>query len=475
MFAAALFFVVLWVYPMRRTQAPSKRRRLSLSFLTACLVTFSACGEIAPDQPNVLIFVVSSLRADALGAYDLDRIETPNFDELAIDGVTFEEAYSTSSWDRPAVASLLSGLYPWHHGVNRLDDPLPPSLPGLARSFSSQGYTSALITANPNAGPLFGFDDGFDETIELYTRSLPGIVEPHEFIAQASTVVKVALKWIEERPRPYFLVVLAIDPRAPYLPDRSDDPGVFRARSGADGQITSLIRLSRSRTADDEARIRELYQAEVKSTDAAFGELVSTLKKKGELEETVIVLTGDHGEAFWEYDDVQGSGKNLAREVLQIPLIIRYPKDRRLPPGARTAVAVSSVDLSPTLLDLTGLPIPDRLDGHSFFDAATRSRPPILASLDTNQASILASMKSPYKLLWDRDRGEISFFDMRVTQPESEPFDPRPDERAGEAYDELFDSLVEGLRIRDEGISGGVAGEHTAPIRDELRSLGRTP
>ena len=184
----------------------------------------TSCGEIAPEQPNILIFVVSSLRADALGTYDLDRTETPHFDELAIDGVTFEEAYATSSWDRPALTSLLSGLYPWHHGVNAKEDSLDPSMPSIARAFSKDGYASALITANPNVGPLFGLDEGFDETIELYSRSQPGRVEPHEFIAKAKTVVEVALKWMEERPRPYFLVVLAIDPRAPYLPSRSDDP-----------------------------------------------------------------------------------------------------------------------------------------------------------------------------------------------------------------------------------------------------------
>ncbi|MEE3328564.1 MAG: sulfatase/phosphatase domain-containing protein, partial [Myxococcota bacterium] len=160
---------------------------------------------------------------------------------------------------------------------------------------------------------------------------------------------------------------------------------------------------------------------------------------------------------------------------LRVPLIIRYPRDRRLPPGARTAIPLSSVDLGPTLLDLTGLPIPARLDGRSFFDATTQTRPPILAGLDTTEDTLLAAVKKPYKLLWDRNRGEISLFDLRVTKPEAEPFDPRSDEKMGQAHDELFDALIEGLRIRDEAISGGDRGDLTPPIQTDLRALGRTP
>ena len=460
---------------MQKTTQDRKKNQIASWMVALALLLLTSCGEIAPDQPNILIFVVSSLRADALGTYDLDRTDTPHFDELAINGVTFEDAYSTSSWDRAALASLLSGLYPWHHGIHSGGDRFDTSVPSLARAFSRSGYTSALITANPNVGPLFGLDEGFDETIELYSRSQPGPVEPHEFIAKAETVVEVALKWMEERPRPYFLVVLAVDPRAPYLPSRSDDPGVFRARSGVDGRVASLERLSRARTPDDEARIRELYQAEVKATDRAFGDLVSTLRNHGELEDTLIVLTGDHGEAFWEYGDIQGHGKSLSEEVLRIPLVIRYPKDRRLPPGARTTMPVSLVDLGPTLLELTGVPEPGSLDGRPFFDSAIQSRPPILASLDTDNETLLTSIRKPYKLLWDRDRGEISLFDLRITRPEAEPFDPRPDERAGRAHEELFEALVEGLRFGEADPSHGKAGELPPSIENDLRALGRLP
>jgi len=451
-----------------------KRIHAKIVLLAVGFSLFIGCGEIVRERPNVLIFVVSSLRADALSAYDPDRGDTPYFDELAVYGVTFEEAYSTSSWARPAMASLLSGLYPWHHGVNDTDDHLPASIPSLAGIFSDHGYTSALVTANPNVGPLFGFEHGFDEVIELYSRSLPGKVEPHEFIAQSETVVEVALKWIEERPRPYFLVVLAIDPRAPYLPPRNHDAAQFRSRSGVDGQISSLRRLSKSRTPDDEARVRELYQAEVKSTDESFGKLITTLKRDGEIEETIVVLTGDHGEAFWEYD-IQGHGESLSRELLQIPLIIRYPRDRRLPPGARTNMPISSVDLGPTLLELSGLGIPKRLDGESFFGSAMQARAPVLAGLDTRTHTLLTAMEKPYKLLWDRNRGEISLFDMRITKPEAEPYDPRPDEKAARAREELLEALIEGLRVRDEEISGGDAGDLPPAIERELRALGHSP
>ena len=455
----------------RKQAKPGSRPRWLAIVWMMCL---AGCGEIVPERPNVLIYVVSSLRADALGVYDPERTNTPHFDEFATSGAIFEAAYSSSSWSRPAMASMLSGLYPWHHGVLGLDDGLPSSVPNLARSFSAHGYTSALITANPNVGPLFGFDEGFDESIELYSRSQKGRVQEHELIAGSEIVTRVALKWIEERPQPFFLVVLAIDPHAPYLPPRSYDPAHFRARSGADGRIASLDRLSKSRRPDDEARIRELYQAEVGFSDNSFGELVAELRRRGELDRTVIVLTSDHGEAFWEYD-LQGHGKSLSHEVLHIPLAIRYPRAKQLPPGVRTPMPISLVDLAPTLLELAGLPLPPDLDGRSFFESAIRARSPILAGLDTSERTLLAAMEEPYKLLWDRELGEISLFDMRVTHPESNPFDPRSDDAARAAHARLMTALSEGLRVRDEAISGGAPGSLPPDIEGDLRSFGLSP
>jgi arylsulfatase A-like enzyme len=136
---------------------------------------------------------------------------------------------------------------------------------------------------------------------------------------------------------------------------------------------------------------------------------------------------------------------------------------------------ISSVDLGPTLLELSGLGIPNHLDGESFFGSAVQARPPVLAGLDTHAHTLLTAMKTPYKLLWDRNRGEVSLFDMRISNPEAEPYDPRPDEKAARAREELLEALAEGLRVRDEEISGGVAGDLSPAIERELRALGHTP
>ncbi len=439
--------------------------------LTPSVLLLLSCGEITPQRPNVLIYVVSSLRADALGVYDSSRTDTPHFDEFAADGVIFEEAYASSAWARPALASLVSGLYPWNHDTNRLDDRLPADIPNLAREFSANGYTSGLITANPDVGPLFGFDEGFDESIELYTRSTPGRIEPLELIATSDVVTEVALKWIEERPRPFFLMVLAVDPHAPYLPPRDHDPARFRAASGVDGRIASLERLSDTRTAADEDRIRELYQAEVNLNDKSFGRLISELRRTNQLDQTIVVLTGDHGESFWEYD-LHGHRNDLSQEVLHVPLILRYPKDRRLPAGARTQAPMASVDLAPTLFDLTRLPTPSDLDGRSFFDSASQARPPILAGLRTSSETLLAAMYPPYKLLWDRNKAELSFFDMRVTLPEAEPFDPRSNAAADEARKDFLDALGTSLTKPLKTPIPGRTDFHDSTLTPDLKALG---
>lgn len=440
----------------------------------ACAVSCTACGEIGPEPPNVLIYVVSSLRADALGSYDSERLDTPHFDDFASSGVVFENAYSNSSWARPAMASILTGLYPWHHGAKGLDDELPASAPSLAHSFSANGYTSALITANPNVGPLFGFDAGFDESIELYARSQPGRIREYEFSTSSDIVTQVALKWMEERPRPFFLVVLTVDPHAPYLPPRAHDRARYRARSGVDGRIASLNRLAEHRRPEDEARIRELYQAEVATNDAAFGELVAGLRRTGELDRTIVILTSDHGETFWEYG-LHGHGNSLSHEVLHVPLAIRYPGEQRLPAGARTEIPISLVDLGTTLLEVAGLPVPSDLDGRSFFASAIGARSPILASLDTPDHTLLASMAGPYKLLWDRGRGELALFDMRVTRPEAHPIDPRQDGAAAVARKELMTALISGLGIWDEPVSAAFPGRVSPEIEADLRALGYGP
>jgi arylsulfatase A-like enzyme len=224
------------------------------------LLGLLACAD-QTQPPNIVLYVFDTLRADAVGAYGRPEAATPNLDWLANEGIVFEHAYANASWTRASMASLLTGLYPWNHGAERRGDMLPTDVTTFSEILKRHGYATALVTGNPNVGRVFGFAPAFDEVIELYERTEPGMVHGRELITLSDVVTSKAIAWLETVSQPFFLVVLTIDPHAPYDPPSRFDPGKLRAKSGIDGLMRSLRRDDLGEA--DRARIRELYQAEV--------------------------------------------------------------------------------------------------------------------------------------------------------------------------------------------------------------------
>ena len=163
------------------------------------LLVAGACERDAPPPagpsapPNILVYVVDTLRADALPAYGNTVVETPTIDALAADGVLYPEARSVSSWTRASVASMLTGLYPEAHGVETRADAVAPELTLLPELLSGRGYTTAAILTNPNLGSFYGFDQGFDTFVELYDRSEAGPVSHDEPMETADVTTDRAI------------------------------------------------------------------------------------------------------------------------------------------------------------------------------------------------------------------------------------------------------------------------------------------
>lgn len=354
---------------------------------------------------NVLLYIVDSLRADHLGCYGYGRPTTPHLDALAAEPYTvrFARAYSTSTWTKPAAASILSGCYPPAHAVRTRVDLFTRSVPRLPSLLQSAGYRTLAVSAIGNVSSSLGFGIGFDRFVDLYKdaslagrRAVSTTAAWKLYFEADSTVVlplaedvnAVAMPWLEEQrrsDRPWFLFLWTLDPHDPYRPppgyDRWLDPA-YRGR--VDGSTDSI---RRARTPADVQRLVDLYDGEVAYADAQIGHLLEHLRRLGLYEQTLVVVAGDHGEAFGEHGDfVHG---HLAREeVWRVPLLIKFPAALR--PARNVCDSLAQLtDIAPTVLDVVGLGrLAEGMQGYSLLPQLRwRTAPPRPAIYAETQAS----------------------------------------------------------------------------------------
>lgn len=381
------------------------------------------CADSEPPA-NVLLYVVDTLRADAVGAYTGGESRTPALDGLAREGVLFERAYAPSSWTRASMASLLTGTLPSWHGTEDRSHHLPPDVETLGEVLKRNGYETAFVTANPNVASFFGFAQGFDDVIELYDRRAPGVVVETELVATSEDVGAHALEWLARAPRPFFLVMLSVDPHFPYTPPEelveSGEPLIDNATLAAAELTPELVRRV-------QRQYRRLYRAEVAFNDRSFAAVLGALRASGELDRTIVVFTSDHGEEFWERGRF-GHGFTLHDEVLRVPLVLRYPGSAE--PGRRVRRPVGTVDVVPTLLDLLGLEAPGAVRGRSLLEGPPDAARPLVASLDLSGQRWESLREGRWKLLRNRDSGETRLYDTDADPHERAPLRPGADEPA---------------------------------------------
>ena len=319
-------------------------------------------------RPNILLYVVDTLRADHLGLYGYPKPVSPELDRFAGEATVFDNAVAQSSWTRAAMASIFTGLWPLKHATNGRRDVLDPNATTLAEILDEAGYYTVAKVRNWNVFPVFGFRQGFQE----FRRIREG---------KADRLNRLVEAWLTSRPddRPFFLWVHTVDPHEPYRPpaatrelfmeddqeqfDLDKHPGFKRTRAMSEAERQSVVRY-----------LFSLYDAEIAHNDRAFGDLLAILRDQGLLDSTVVVFVSDHGEEFLEHG-TWGHGRNLHAENLNVPLLIRFP-DRGH--GLRVAEVVQQIDLMPTLLDYVGVPIPGTVDGRSFLSLLSPDREAVL-------------------------------------------------------------------------------------------------
>jgi arylsulfatase A-like enzyme len=344
-------------------------------------------GPARPEvPPNILVFLIDTQRADFLGAYGHDRPTSPNLDAFAADALVYERAYAAASSTSPSHASIFTSTYPHTHRVwNRIieesrEEPIFPSLSKhsatLAEAMSFAGYATAGICDGGNLQKSRGFAQGFD----LWDSKFFG----------AENRVQRAEKWLKlrrKRDQPFFMFLHTYQVHTPYLPDPEHveifaDPnydGVFRkawidAKTFYESakQEPGTIRKVQGDyykphipavgagppAPDDLAFLIALYEAEIHQMDQAFGQLIQSLKDQGLYESTLIVVTSDHGEEFWEHG--QYGHHQVYDTTLHVPFIVRAPDGPR---GERRSEAIELIDLMPTLLYQADIDIPESCVG----------------------------------------------------------------------------------------------------------------
>jgi arylsulfatase A-like enzyme/Flp pilus assembly protein TadD len=285
--------------------------------------------------PNVVLITIDTLRADHLGCYGYQQIKTPNIDGLAADGTRFARAFTPVPVTLPSHTAMLTGTYPMLSGMHDFSgNILSPQQPTLATVLKQSGYVTGAVVASAVLDARFGLNQGFDfyydhfDFSRLEEANLDAMERPGNLVADQ------VLEWLGKNSSKKFFVWMHLyDPHYPYHP-----PEPY-SRQYADRP----------------------YDGEIAFADEQVGRLLRFLKEKGLYQNTVIVLSGDHGESLGEHGE-KTHGFFIYNATMHVPLLMHLPGN----PGGRVVDdTVSLVDLMPTVLAALGLDAPSQVQGHS--------------------------------------------------------------------------------------------------------------
>lgn len=346
------------------------------------LVALASCSseeERVPETraPNVLLITLDTCRADRLGCYGNQRIQTPVLDGLAAEGTLFEQAYTPVPSTLPSHATIMTGLHPAQHGVHdnglyHLEDRFET----IAERLAARGYATGAFVSAYVLDPRFGLDQGFevyDADVDLPlmnvdVEALPEGMEEgrRDWVIQLATAyqrrarptTRAAVRWIEQLDSgPFFLWVHYFDAHQPYQPPkpwhRAYDPDYT---GGMNGDKDLFWRKYRSRQIDqaDIDHMIARYDGEIAYMDVWIGKLLEAVQSGGWWDDTLIVVVGDHGEGFGEHNQRWEHNSGIYDEAVRVPLIVRRPDGAGA--GSRVRGLVRTLDVTPTVQEFLDLP-----------------------------------------------------------------------------------------------------------------------
>jgi arylsulfatase A-like enzyme len=407
----------------------SRREKLVIGFVAAACLVAVGLGyrtrqggrpvdfrRVARGK-NLLLIIVDTLRADRLRCYGYGEAHTPTLDSLAQRGVLFENAFAQITTTVPSHASIMTSLYPKSHGIYGNDGVLPAAATTLAEVMEGAGYATGAVVGVSFVGRGSGLGQGFD------SADAPRVVR------RATEVTTLAVEWLRRHADDrFFLWVHYYDPHLPYDPPyrfRRPEPtyeGRFQTRITIAGM--RAITSGRVPLPNDEelGHVDMLYDGEVAYVDDEIGRLLHELASWELADETVVVLTADHGESHGEHA-VYFDHVGLYEPTARVPLLLVLP---RLALGRRVPALTQTIDIMPTVLELLGLSVPGGLEGVSLLPALecpgievnraaySEHNDGALAAVRTSAWKLILGLKHLYfRRSWQRHAGQMELYDLR--------------------------------------------------------------
>lgn len=382
-------------------------------------------------RPNVILLTIDALRQDRLGCYGCQPSITPNLDRLASESLVFSQAVTGGSWTQAAFPVLMTSTYASMYGGCL--GPLSQDRPSSVEALAAIGYATAGFSSSPLISKAYGYQRGFNYFIDLvpgekdpFLRRVKGgqrllhlplthqissllgqIWRPPQLYANAAEVICRVVKWVDNAPAPFFLWAHLMDPHWPYHLEETLTSPAEIAQAWQDLSLMYEITWCKKQiTSEHKAHFIDLYERAVAFADQQLGVLISHLFQSGLLDNTLIILTADHGEEFLERGKWGHFESNLHDEILLVPLMIR------LPAAARSTVITQQVhllDIMPTVLEVCGCPPIENMEGISLaplWDGAENKydRQIAISERWRDQGDInhvVAIRTQDYKLIWN--------------------------------------------------------------------------
>jgi arylsulfatase A-like enzyme len=343
-----------------------KRGLLGLagSQLPAWPATADARGGARSERAsNCLLVVLDSAAARHFGSWGYARDTTPNLDALAHDGFAFRNAYSQASATIPSVRSYFTSRRPDEKRMYLLASEFT-----IADAFRREGFRTGLFSENPYITPAFGYDKGFDSARVYY--SIDDLREAKkkqvDFKLESEKLHADVRDWISTaRSTAWFCCIHHLRPHGPYL---SPEPFASRFagrsyRGRADGSTRSLHAAESGATPEEIAHLMALYDGNLRYADHLVGQLLDWLDSTGQLSNTLVIVTSDHGEAFMQHGFLQ-HGTTSYEEMIHVPLILKFPESSGIATG-HSSTPVELLDVFPTLASFYGWRGLPELNGRS--------------------------------------------------------------------------------------------------------------
>ena len=504
---------ITWRYLAARYQAGWRRgfftrHQVTVVMLLLALCTFLplmaktaefnfATFETDVEQDlNVILVSVDTLRADRLSIYDPEGPKTPSLDGMAREGVVFTNMQANSPWTLPSLCTIHTSMYPTAHGVDTMQDRLDDLRVTLAETLSDAGLMTGAVVSNGWLLEAFGANQGFQVydhmkhrlrtqywTSNIWFRVMrtffPDTTRRQD-TGDCSMHVGYAIDFLEaNRENNFFFWLHVIDPHEPYV---ARDEWI--AGAGKKYPSTKIPRLNSGGVVNyrrgvllnevDRKHVEDLYNREVERTDKEIGRFLDRVAELGLLRNTMVIFTADHGEEFWEHQDVS-HGHTFFTEVMNVPLFIRMP-DGYPVAQPRIESQVRLVDVAPTILDFFGLPSMEQAEGRSLLplirgEEDAEDWPAFYESMIYYREQKGYS-DGRFKYILDEETGEDQLFDLAEDPEERRNLVEEDPERRLAMKGVLMDHLFEQRALYDGLEKSDGTAELDESTRAHLRAMG---